>query len=269
MMQSYREALAFIQDNGDDREDRTGVGTREVFGIQLRFADVSREFPLLTGKKVHWHSVLHELLWFLSGSTNVKDLQKNDVTIWDEWPDEHGELGPVYGSQWRTWGWGMYDNRRKDQIEILMEGLHENPESRRHIVSAWNVDDLDSMKLPPCHLLWQVHVSNDRCLDLMMTQRSADMFLGVPFNIASYAALMHILGEILGLYPRALTVNLGSAHIYRNHEKQVEELLRREWPDAPNLLVNADHEDPWDYTFEDFTLLNYHPLARIPAPVAV
>jgi len=228
----------------------------------MRFTDVNERFPLLTGKKTHWNSVLTELLWFCKGLTNVDYLHEHGCTIWDEWADENGDLGPVYGHQWVHWG---------NQLDELTVGLMTDPYSRRHIVSAWNVSDLHKMKLVPCHMMFQCYVRNNGKLDLMLNQRSADMFLGVPFNIASYAALMHMIARPLNLTPGNLTVNLGAAHIYKNHLTQTEELLNREWPELPRLSIphNTGFLALEMYEHRDFLLEGYNPLPAIKAPVAI
>lgn len=266
-MRAYLDLLQKIIDHGNDRGDRTGTGTRSLFGEQLRI-DLSQGFPLLTTKKLHWKSIVGELLWMLSGSTNVRDLQKHGITIWDEWADEEGELGPVYGHQWRYWP--SYDvlGGDIDQIDNVIESLRKNPEGRRHIVSAWNVADVDDMKLPPCHLLFQFYVARDR-LSCHMYQRSADVFLGVPFNIASYALLTHMVAHELGLAVAELVISFGDVHIYNNHFDQVREQLTREPRQLPRLLINASRASIFDYYIEDFVLEGYDPYPAIKAPVAV
>ena len=269
-MNSYREALSRIISYGYDREDRTGTGTRELFGIQMEFHNVGTDFPLLTGKRTHWPSIVAELTWFMKGLTNIDYLHEHGCTIWDEWADDEGNVGPVYGRQWRSWGGISHESQGPDQIANLMRGLKDDPYSRRHIVSAWNVDDLPFMNLPPCHLLWQCYVRDGGYLDLMMTQRSADMFLGVPFNIASYAALMHCIARPLGMEPGRLVVNLGCAHIYHNHIKQTLDLLDRDWPaELPFLKLRNHYADLERYEVADFELIGYNPLPTIKAEVAV
>jgi len=262
-MEPYRNAMEHILQIGEEKEDRTGVGTIEVFGLSMRFPYVGHRFPLLTGKVTHWPSILHELIWFLRGDTNIQYLSENKVKIWDEWADENGNLGPIYGSQWRNFGGEV------DQIEGLIQGINKDPFSRRHIVSAWNVGQLSEMALPPCHYAFQFGVSSAGRLDLIVNQRSADMFLGVPFNIASYATLMYIIADITNKVPGHLMFNLGSAHIYRNHMDQVRELLNRNWPVGPELVLKRKLTNTLDLDFEDFELRNYNPLPKISAPVAV
>lgn len=272
MMEAYRQALEDVLEHGYDTDDRTGTGTRELFGLQMRFPYVGHNFPLLTGKKTHWPSILHELLWFIRGGTNIEYLKDNGVTIWDEWADGKGDLGPIYGHQWRAFGaptdmpWDGVD-----QLNDLVDNLQQNPYSRRHIVSAWNPVDIYDMALPPCHMMFQCNVTPEGRLDLMMTQRSADMFLGVPFNIASYATLMYILGYLTRLNPGHLTINLGSAHIYKNHKDQVKELLRRDWPEGPELWLRPETKRRTLESFvaDDFLIVGYKPLRAIKADVAV
>lgn len=261
-MESYRDALAYTVYNGEQRQDRTGVGTRSVFGISMRFENVSDEFPLLTGKRTHWPSIIAELCWFLKGDTNTQFLHQHRCTIWDEWADEHGDLGPIYGAQWRDFG-GV------DQIAELQRNLVSNPFSRRHVVSAWNPADLEKMALPPCHRSFQVYLSNEHSLDMLVDMRSADMFLGVPFNIASYAALMHILAKPIEATPRNLTLNIGDAHVYCNHIDQTYELLERVWPALPQLSLHRNFALAGAYLPEDFSIHNYNPLPGISAEVAV
>jgi len=260
-MNSYRRALEDIMMVGEDRGDRTGTGTKSLFGLQMKFPNVGVDFPLLTGKSTHWRSIAAELTWFCKGLTNVSYLHEHGCTIWDEWADEQGNVGPVYGAQWRGWG--------HDQLATLMHGLEHDPYGRRHIVSAWNVEDLEDMKLPPCHLLWQCYVRGDY-LDLMLTQRSADMFLGMPFNIASYAALMFMISYPLGMEPGTLTINVGDAHIYDNHLTQTRKLLHREWPsELPQLRLKNIYKDLGKYEVADFDLIGYNPLPKINAPISV
>jgi len=261
-MEDYRNALRHILFNGEEREDRTGVGTRSVFGISMEFNDIHREFPLLTGKRTHWKSIITELCWFLQGHTNVNYLNERGVSIWDEWADENGELGPIYGAQWRDFG-GV------DQIEELQWALAHDPFSRRHVVSAWNPAEIPDMALPPCHRSFQVYVSRDGHLDMLFDMRSADMFLGVPFNIASYAALAHILAAPIGAQPRKLRVNVGDAHIYSNHVDKAYELVNRHWPSLPRLSVNRQFGRAGAYEPQDFEIIGYNPMPAIPAPVAV
>jgi thymidylate synthase len=251
--------------HGDKKNDRTGTGTLSIFGYQMRF-DLSEKFPLLTTKKVHLKSVIYELLWFLKGSTNIKYLQENGVSIWDEWADEHGDLGPVYGSQWRSWR--THDNRSIDQIDKLITDLKTNPDSRRLIVSAWNVAEIENMKLPPCHCFFQFYVANNK-LSCQLYQRSADIFLGVPFNIASYALLTLMIAQVVNLKPGEFVHTLGDAHIYSNHFDQVNEQLKREPKELPTMHINSNVKNIFDFKFEDFKLSDYDPYPPIKAPVAI
>ena len=251
--------------HGDKKNDRTGTGTLSIFGYQMRF-DLSEKFPLLTTKKVHLKSVIYELLWFLKGSTNIKYLQDNGVSIWDEWADEHGDLGPVYGSQWRSWR--THDNRSIDQIEKLIIDLKTNPDSRRLIVSAWNVAEIENMKLPPCHCFFQFYVANNK-LSCQLYQRSADIFLGVPFNIASYALLTLMIAQVVNLEPGEFVHTLGDAHIYSNHFDQVNEQLTRQPKELPIIHINSNVKNIFDFKFEDFKLSDYDPYPLIKAPVAI
>lgn len=260
-MEVYHELLRRVLEEGEVREDRTGVGTRSLFGERMVF-DLEDGFPLLTTKKVHWKSVVAELLWFLRGETNVDYLHRHGVTIWDEWADENGELGPVYGAQWRNWN-GI------DQFQQLMDGLHRDPHSRRHILSAWNVSDLGKMALPPCHILSQFHVDNRGRLSCQLYQRSADMFLGVPFNIASYALLTHLIARDLGCGVGRLVHVLGDCHVYRNHEEQVRTLLSRQAYPLPRLRLSPACSDIFDITPADIEIVGYRHHPAIPAPVAV
>lgn len=252
-------------EEGTDKNDRTGTGTRSVFGYQMRF-DLSEGFPLLTTKKLHLKSIIHELLWFLKGDTNVKYLQDNGVRIWNEWADENGDLGHVYGYQWRSWP--DYNGGFIDQITEAVETIKKNPDSRRIIVSAWNVADLPDMKLPPCHALFQFYVADGR-LSLQLYQRSADCFLGVPFNIASYALLLMMVVQVTGLKPGEFIHTLGDAHIYRNHFSQVEEQLSREPRKLPRMVLNPDVKDIFGFTYDDFRLEDYDPLPHIAGKVSV
>ncbi len=252
-------------EEGTDKNDRTGTGTRSVFGYQMRF-DLSEGFPLLTTKKLHLKSIIHELLWFLKGDTNVKYLQDNGVRIWNEWADENGDLGHVYGYQWRSWP--DYNGGFIDQITEAVETIKKNPDSRRIIVSAWNVADLPDMKLPPCHALFQFYVADGR-LSLQLYQRSADCFLGVPFNIASYALLLMMVAQVRGLKPGEFIHTLGDAHIYRNHFSQVEEQLSREPRKLPRMVLNPDVKDIFGFTYDDFRLEDYDPLPHIAGKVSV
>tara|TARA_B100000035_G_scaffold315450_1_gene336358 strand:+ start:9744 stop:10538 length:795 start_codon:yes stop_codon:yes gene_type:complete len=264
-MRQYLDLLNHVLEHGDKKEDRTGTGTISVFGYQMRF-DLSEKFPLLTTKKVHLKSVIHELLWFLKGSTNIGYLKENGVSIWDEWADENGDLGPVYGSQWRSWQ--TSDGRTIDQISNLIENIKNNPDSRRLIVSAWNVGEVDKMNLPPCHCFFQFYVANDK-LSCQLYQRSADIFLGVPFNIASYALLTLMIAQVTNLAPGEFVHTLGDAHIYSNHIEQVKQQLSREVKDLPIMKINPHVKDILSFKFDDFEILNYDPHPLIKAPVAV
>ena len=259
-MQQYLNLLDYVLNNGYPKSDRTGTGTLSVFGYQMRF-DLSQGFPLLTTKKMHLKSIIHELLWFLQGSTNTKYLKANGVTIWDEWAKPDGELGPVYGYQWRSWP--KPDGTFVDQIAGVVKSIRENPDSRRHIVSAWNVADLDQMALPPCHLLFQFYVAGDK-LSCQMYQRSCDIFLGVPFNIASYALLTKMVAQVTGLKPGEFIHTLGDAHIYLNHMQQVNLQLTRTPYARPVMKLNPAITDISGFTFADFTLENYkfHPAIK-------
>jgi thymidylate synthase len=264
-MRQYLDLLNHVLEHGDKKEDRTGTGTISVFGYQMRF-DLSEKFPLLTTKKVHLKSVIHELLWFLKGSTNIGYLKENGVSIWDEWADENGDLGPVYGSQWRSWQ--TSDGTTIDQISNLIENIKSNPDSRRLIVSAWNVGEVDKMKLPPCHCFFQFYVANDK-LSCQLYQRSADIFLGVPFNIASYALLTLMIAQVTNLAPAEFVHTLGDAHIYSNHIEQVKQQLSRETKDLPIMNINPHVKDIFSFKYDDFEILNYDPHPLIKAPVAV
>lgn len=264
-MRQYLDLLNHVLEHGDKKEDRTGTGTISVFGYQMRF-DLSEKFPLLTTKKVHLKSVIHELLWFLKGSTNIRYLKENEVSIWDEWADENGNLGPVYGSQWRSWQ--TTDGRTIDQISNLINTIKNNPDSRRLIVSAWNVGEIDQMKLPPCHCFFQFYVANNK-LSCQLYQRSADIFLGVPFNIASYALLTLMIAQVTDLTPGEFVHTLGDAHIYSNHIEQVHQQLSRDIKDLPIMKINPHVKDIFSFKYEDFEILNYDPHPLIKAPVAV
>lgn len=264
-MQVYLDLMKRIMEEGVVREDRTGTGTRSIFGTQMRF-DISEHFPLLTTKKVHLRSIIYELLWFLNGDTNIKFLNDNKVTIWDEWADEHGELGPVYGKQWRRWE--CADGRVIDQISNVVEQIKNNPNSRRLIVNAWNVADVDNMALPPCHLLFQFYVANG-ALSCMLYQRSCDFFLGVPFNIASYALLTMMMAQQCNLKPGEFVWTGGDTHLYLNHLEQAKEQLSRTPRALPKMLIKRKPDSIFDYKFEDFELVDYDPYPVIKAPIAV
>lgn len=264
-MQQYLSLVRHILDNGAQKSDRTGTGTLSVFGHQMRF-DLQAGFPLLTTKKLHLRSIIYELLWFLRGETNVKYLHENNVTIWDEWADAEGNLGPVYGYQWRSWP--APDGRHIDQISSVIEDIKRRPDSRRHIVSAWNVADLDKMALQPCHVLFQFYVANGR-LSCQMYQRSADVFLGVPFNIASYALLTMMVAQVCGLKAGEFIHTLGDAHLYLNHLDQARLQLTREPRPLPSMKLNPEVTSIFDFRFGDFTLENYDPHPGIKAPIAV
>ena len=264
-MRQYLDLLRLIRDRGTPKGDRTGTGTRSIFGHQMRF-NLAEGFPLLTTKKAHTRSIFHELLWFLRGETNARYLKENGVTIWDEWADEQGELGPVYGYQWRSWP--APDGRKIDQIREVIEQIRQWPDSRRLIVSAWNVADLDRMALPPCHLLFQFYVADGR-VSCQMYQRSADVFLGVPFNIASYALLTLMVAQVTNLAPGEFIHTLGDAHLYNNHLEQARLQLSREPRPPPTMKINPDVRSIFDFRFEDFQLEGYQPHPHIAAPVAV
>ena len=264
-MYQYKQLLQHILDQGVEKTDRTGTGTRSVFGYQMRF-DLSAGFPMLTTKKLHLKSIIHELLWFLSGSTNIGYLKENGVKIWDAWADENGELGPVYGSQWRSWKGA--NGETIDQISNVVEQIKTNPDSRRLIVSAWNVADIPNMKLPPCHAFIQFYVTDGK-LSCQLYQRSADAFLGVPFNIASYAALTMMIAQVTGLEAGEFIHTLGDAHLYSNHFEQAKLQLTRDPRDLPELKLNPDVQTIFDFKFQDFELVNYDPHPHIKAAVAV
>ncbi|WP_120498676.1 thymidylate synthase [Kiloniella sp. EL199] len=264
-MRQYLDLMKDVLENGTDKGDRTGTGTRSVFGRQIRF-DLSQGFPLMTTKKLHLKSVVHELLWFLSGDTNIKYLKENGVRIWDEWADENGDLGPVYGHQWRSWP--TPDGTTVDQITNLMAQIKSNPDSRRHIVSAWNVAEVDNMALPPCHSLFQFYVAEGR-LSCQLYQRSADIFLGVPFNIASYALLTYKIAQQADLEPGDFVHTFGDAHIYSNHFEQVKTQLQREPLKLPSLRIKRKPDSIFDYTFDDFEILDYEAHPHIAGKVSV
>lgn len=264
-MHQYHDLLRHVLETGSDRGDRTGTGTRSVFGYQMRF-DLADGFPVVTTKKLHLRSIIHELLWFLKGDTNIGYLRENGVTIWDEWADQDGNLGPVYGAQWRSWP--DYDGGHIDQIARLIEGIKTNPNSRRHIVSAWNPALVDDMALPPCHCLFQFYVADGR-LSCQLYQRSADIFLGVPFNIASYALLTLMVAQVTGLEPGDFVHTFGDAHLYANHFDQAKLQLSRTPKALPVMKLNPDIRDIFSFTYDDFTLVGYEADASIKAPIAV
>ncbi|ALS27979.1 thymidylate synthase [Paenibacillus sp. 32O-W] len=264
-MRAYLDLLQDILDNGTVKKDRTGTGTISVFGRQLRF-DLNDGFPLVTTKRIHIKSVVHELLWFLSGDTNIRYLQDNGVRIWNEWADENGDLGPVYGSQWRAWEGA--DGRRHDQIAQVVESIRRNPDSRRHLVSAWNVAEIDKMKLPPCHFAFQFYVSDGK-LSCMLTMRSSDTFLGLPFNIAQYALLTHMIAQQCDLGVGEFIYSGGDVHIYLNHLDQVKEQLSREPYPLPRLVIKRKPASIFDYKYEDFEFVGYHHHPAIKAEVSV
>lgn len=264
-MEQYHNLLQHILDNGVDRGDRTGTGTRAVFGHQMRF-DLSEGFPCLTTKKLHLRSIIHELLWFLTGDTNIKYLKENNVSIWDEWADDNGDLGPVYGHQWRSWP--TPDGGTIDQISNLVNQIKNNPNSRRLIVSAWNVADVDKMALPPCHCLFQFFVADGK-LSCQLYQRSADTFLGVPFNIASYALLTMMLAQVCDLEAGEFVHTFGDVHLYSNHFDQAKLQLSRDIRPLPQMKINPEVKNIFDFKYEDFELLNYNPHPHIKAAVAI
>ncbi|MCW4451366.1 thymidylate synthase [Kaistella sp. BT6-1-3] len=264
-MQNYHDLLQHILDNGTDKTDRTGTGTRSVFGYQLRY-NLSEGFPLVTTKKVHLKSIIYELLWFLNGDTNIKYLTDNGVSIWNEWADENGDLGPVYGAQWRSWAGA--DGKIVDQISEVIDQIKKNPDSRRLIVSAWNVAEIPNMALAPCHAMFQFYVADGK-LSLQLYQRSADVFLGVPFNIASYALLLMMVAQVCDLEVGDYVHTFGDVHIYNNHFEQVKKQLSRTPKALPTMKLNPEIKNIFDFGFEDFTLENYEPYPGIKAPVAV
>lgn len=271
-MQAYLDLMRHVLERGHAKSDRTGTGTRSVFGWQMRY-DLASGFPLLTTKKLHTKSIIHELLWFLRGDTNIRYLKDNGVSIWDDWADANGDLGPVYGKQWRRWA--TADGREIDQIALLVDGLKHNPDSRRHLVSAWNPGEVDRMKLPPCHALFQFYVAPATSvgqaprLSCQLYQRSADIFLGVPFNIASYALLTLMLAQVCGYQAGDFVHTLGDAHLYTNHLEQAKLQLSRTPRALPVMRVNPEVQDLFAFRFEDFSLEGYDPHPHIPAPVAV
>lgn len=264
-MKQYLDLMQHILDHGVLKEDRTGTGTKSIFGYQMRF-NLAEGFPMVTTKKVHLKSILHELLWFLKGDTNIAYLKENGVSIWDEWADENGDLGPVYGSQWRSWP--TPDGRHIDQISQVVHQLKHSPDSRRIIVSAWNVAEIEHMKLPPCHAFYQFYVAEGK-LSCQLYQRSADVFLGVPFNIASYALLVLMMAQVTGLEPGELIWTGGDTHLYLNHLEQAQLQLSREPRALPTMKLNPDVKDIFDFTYEDFELVGYNPHPGIKAKVAV
>ena len=264
-MQQYLDLMRHVMQHGTRKEDRTGTGTLSVFGHQMRF-DLAQGFPLLTTKKVHTKSIIYELLWFLRGDTNIRYLKEHGVSIWDEWANEHGDLGPVYGSQWRSWP--TPDGRHIDQISEVVKAIRHTPDSRRLIFSAWNVSEIERMALPPCHLLFQFYVAQGR-LSCQLYQRSADIFLGVPFNIASYALLTLMIAQVTGLKPGEFIHTLGDAHLYLNHLEQVQTQLAREPRPLPSMRLSPEKTSLFDFEFDDFELLNYDPHPSIKAPIAV
>jgi len=264
-MKQYLDLMRHVRDNGVLKEDRTGTGTTSIFGHQMRF-NLADGFPMVTTKKLHLRSIIHELLWFLSGDTNIQYLKDNGVKIWDEWADENGDLGPVYGYQWRSWP--TPEGQHIDQISQLMEQIKNNPDSRRLIVSAWNVAYVDSMALPPCHTLFQFYVAEGK-LSCQLYQRSADIFLGVPFNIASYALLTLMVAQVTGLEPGEFIHTFGDAHLYSNHLEQTNEQLSREPHSLPQMKINPEIKSIFDFTYDDFELVDYTSHPHISAPVAV
>ncbi|MGV8113435.1 MAG: thymidylate synthase [Lentimicrobium sp.] len=264
-MKQYHDLLRHVMENGTRKDDRTGTGTISVFGYQMRF-NLEEGFPVLTTKKLHLRSIIYELLWFLKGDTNIRYLHDNKVSIWDEWADENGDLGPVYGRQWRSWA--TADGRTIDQISEVLKLIREKPDSRRMMVSAWNPGEVEKMALPPCHVLFQFYVANGK-LSCQLYQRSADIFLGVPFNIASYALLTMMMAQVAGLKPGEFIHTFGDAHIYLNHTDQVALQLSRDFRPLPRMEINPEVKDIFNFRFEDFTLVDYNPHPHIKAPVAV
>ena len=264
-MKQYHDLLKYVLSQGQEKSDRTGTGTLSIFGHQMRF-NLEDGFPLLTTKKIHFKSVAHELLWFLKGSTNISYLKENNIKIWDEWADSDGELGPIYGNQWRSW---VSSNGAKfDQITDVIESIKSNPDSRRHIVSAWNVGEINNMKLPPCHILFQFYVLNNK-LSCQLYQRSADIFLGVPFNISSYALLTMMIADQCGLGYGEFIHTFGDAHIYTNHIDQVKQQLTRDFRPLPTLNIKKDISSIYDYVYDDFILDSYNPHSHIKAKVSI
>jgi thymidylate synthase len=264
-MRQYLDLIEHVLENGIKKEDRTGTGTISVFGYQMRF-NMADGFPLVTTKKLHTKSIIHELLWFLKGDTNIKYLQDNNVRIWNEWADEDGNLGPVYGSQWRSWQGA--DKKTYDQISEVIDSIKNNPDSRRHIVSAWNVAEIENMALPPCHIMFQFYVANGK-LSCQLYQRSADIFLGVPFNIASYALLLHMMAQATGLEPGEFIHTLGDAHIYTNHIEQARLQVSRDPMPLPQLKLNSDVKSVFDFEYNDFEIVNYKSHPHIKGDISV
>ena len=264
-MRQYLDLLDYVLKHGNVKEDRTGTGTKSVFGWQMRF-DLNKGIPLLTTKKLHLRSIIHELLWFIKGDTNISYLKDNNVSIWDEWADENGDLGPVYGKQWRSWS--TPNGKKIDQLNEVITEIKNNPNSRRMIVSAWNPSDVGSMALPPCHCLFQFYVADNK-LSCQLYQRSADIFLGVPFNIASYAILTHMIANVCDLSVGDFVHTLGDAHLYKNHFEQAKKQLSRSIKNKPQIKLLKKHHNINDFVFEDFEIINYDPHPHIPAPVAV
>ena len=264
-MKQYLDLLNYVLTHGNTKEDRTGTGTKSVFGWQMRF-DLNKGFPLLTTKKLHLRSIIHELLWFIRGDTNIAYLKENNVSIWDEWADENGDLGPVYGKQWRSWS--TPDDKKIDQLNEVINEIKNNPKSIRMIVSAWNPSDVRSMALPPCHCLFQFYVADNK-LSCQLYQRSADIFLGIPFNIASYAILTHMIANVCDLSVGDFVHTLGDAHLYNNHFEQAKKQLSRSIKNKPQIKLLKKHKNINDFVFEDFEIINYDPHPHIPAPVAV
>ncbi len=264
-MKAYLELIEKVLADGVDKTDRTGTGTRSIFGYQMRF-NLAEGFPALTTKKLHLRSIIHELLWFLKGDTNIKYLQENDVRIWNEWADSEGNLGPVYGYQWRSWP--TANGGHIDQIKNIIDSIKTNPDSRRHIVSAWNVGEIKNMALPPCHILFQFYVADGK-LSCQLYQRSADIFLGVPFNIASYALLTMMMAQVTGLKPGEFIHTLGDAHIYNNHMEQVQLQLTREPRPLPKMILNPSVTDIFEFKFNDFELIGYDPHPKIKGEISV
>ncbi len=264
-MKQYLDLLQYVMEHGIEKSDRTGTGTKSVFGYQMRF-DLQKGFPVLTTKKLHLKSIIHELLWFLKGETNIKYLQENGVRIWNEWADENGDLGPIYGYQWRNWP--APNGKHIDQLANVVDSIKNNPDSRRHIVSAWNVGELENMALPPCHILFQFYVAQGK-LSCQLYQRSADIFLGVPFNIASYALLLKMMAQSCGLEDGDFILTLGDAHIYKNHYEQVQLQLSRSPMDLPRMELNPERKSIFDFVYEDFSLKNYQSHPHIKGAISV